>query len=57
MSHPLLTLLTHFLMIAQAGGLTWDLFGFSFIFSHKGSLDHSATAPPTLLTLCVFMLV
>ena len=32
---------------AQAGGRTWDLFGFSFIFSLKSSaLDHSATAPP-----------
>ena len=32
---------------AQVGGQTWDLFDFSFIFSHNCSaLDHSATAPP-----------
>ena len=33
---------------AQVGGRTWDIFYFSFIFSHNCSaLDHSATAPPS----------
>ena len=40
-------LLANFFKVAQAGGRTWDLFVFLFIFSFKSSaLDHSATAPP-----------
>ena len=42
-----LYLIELFLKVAQGGGQTWDLFGFSFIFSLKiSALDHLATASP-----------
>ena len=43
----ILKLFADFLKGAQVRGRTWDVLGFSFIFSHNCSaLDHSATAPP-----------
>ena len=49
-------ILSFFKKGAQVGERTWDLFWFSFIFSHKCSaLDHSTSAPLWVINLAALL--